>query len=860
MQSLYDYVDMLDAILDPRSILIVKSRLALFFYNAMIDVEVVIPAIAYSARMWKLLHSYVDVFSNVIHELKLIQQFGWEDSGVNRQAIEYMLVCALVTGGFFQCIYDASKIYGEKKNTDCDTVHLTSAEVNELIETLYRKIKTIIHMKSPIFNDSHVQWLENCLEGLNMSAGFSLSCIDSEEAELEMPDKSTPDDTDDILQDNVIHEFSQFCNCLTESRVIATSIELENQEFIHEIEKLPFLHENKESELQFEPLIHKLVDHVHDRLITRGDEKYLDPRCTESTKWVICCFRTLVENKWGMTIYDRDDNGGEAEDMASCAVVSALNDCGVTTLCLDLISIGIDNDLLLECVKLCVALLFKEGGHLRVQMTIHKHLETTSSDTFFLQIRSCVQKLISWHEWIDSVGLENDEDRCLPDETIVIRFLQLLCEGHFNPCQDLLRDQPSNCVSINLLDDFIMYLSSLSQIPCKTSTIAAIQLTATILEVIQGPCERNQDHFILQSELMETLNRLLRAHPVNGCTYEDELALKKTCVEIYQGLLEGRGGTSAIYERVLSVIHLDIIQMLSTTPAPGVGDSCDQLSLLRTESLVLLQMLCDFKTSLKSELSIDFGSTTVEVTCVEILWRGELQRRFFNVPEICLDLAKASKDALIESVDRSSAENKLQDFLFRSHELYGEIIHQQLLKEWKVSGIFSRANQDLATWISFFLALIINFLLLIYYSADTGRPSLPPQIRIMVDTMNLIQLFFSLFTLILFLVVRVPVKYQKNLDSGHSKLVTILYTATDGLTMYYFLYFIFCLLAINLSDLFLTFLLLDVVVKNSTTRDVLNAVIYPRRQLAMTILLGIFVVYVFSFVIVSLLLNFHFYY
>ena len=889
VQSLYDYIDMLDAILDPRSILIVKTRLTLFFFNAMIDVEIVIPGIAHSARVWMLLDSFVDVFAGALADLRLIQEKGWEGSGVDRQSIEYMLVCALVTGGFFQCLYDATKIREEgHKGSKGDRVQMTLVEVNALIEKLYRNIKNILALKSAVLNASHVEWLEDCLDGLNMSAGISLLYIESEVEEgKELEIAISREDTEESeTQVAVLQSLEEFCQSIKDSKSLQTSIEYENQEFIHEIEKLPFLRANELSDLQYEPLICKLVKHVRGRLEVKGDERRLDPRCTKTSKWVIRCFRTLIENKWGMTIYERDDEGGEKEDDASGDVVAALDSCGVTTLCLDLISVGIEADLLLECVKLCVALLFKEGGNLRVQTTIFKHLVKNKSDSFFLQIRSSIQKLISWHEWADVVTLKAGQDPDLPEEIIIIRFLQLMCEGHFHPNQDLMREQATNSVSINLLDDFIMHLNALSRIPCRTSTTAAIQMTATILEVIQGPCEQNQEHFILQTELMETLNRLLRAPTIGDCLEEEEYELKKTGIDIFQGLLEGRGGTTAIYERVLSVLHLDIIQMLSSPGDTVVSEEDNDLVSLRAEALVLLQMLCDYKPSLRKELesTTELGGVGLvgagagagaagtggigggvggptgggggEVACVEVLWRGELQRRFFHVPEICLDLAKTSKDTLVESVDRSSAENKLQDFLFRSHELYREIRHQQILKEWNVSALFSRANQNSATWISFFLALVINCLLLVYYSAESGEPSLPPDVRIVADTLNLIQLFFSLFTLILFLVVRVPVKFHTNIAAGHKNVPAILYTITDGLTMYYFVYFIFCLLAINLSDIFLTFLLLDVVVKNSTTRDVLNAVIYPRRQLAMTILLGVFIVYIFSFVIVSFIFLF----
>ncbi|CAM9156662.1 unnamed protein product, partial [Ectocarpus fasciculatus] len=71
----------------------------------------------------------------------------------------------------------------------------------------------------------------------------------------------------------------------------------------------------------------------------------------------------------------------------------------------------------------------------------------------------------------------------------------------------------------------------------------------------------------------------------------------------------------------------------------------------------------------------------------------------------------------------------------------------------------------------------------------------------------------------------------------------------DPLTVYYVVYLIISILGVVSTDLFSTFLLLDIVMKNSTTRDVLNAVVYPRKQLGMTVILGTFVAYIFSFVV-----------
>ncbi len=136
------------------------------------------------------------------------------------------------------------------------------------------------------------------------------------------------------------------------------------------------------------------------------------------------------------------------------------------------------------------------------------------------------------------IEIAEDQEPNIPESVLIVRFLQLMCEGHYLPNQDVLREQPRNHVQFNLLDDFVLYLNCLSHIPCRTSSSAAIRITATILEVIQGPCEGNQVHFALNTELIETLNRVNRSKLVKDCVEADEVELKKTSIDIFQGIAE----------------------------------------------------------------------------------------------------------------------------------------------------------------------------------------------------------------------------------------------------------------------------------------------------------------------------------
>jgi hypothetical protein len=473
-----------------------------------------------------------------------------------------------------------------------------------------------------------------------------------------------------------------------------------------------------------------------------------------------------------------------------------------------------------------------------------------------------------------------------------------------------------------------------------TASEACVTVSSTILELIQGPCEGNQNHFTFQTTLIEILNSLMRkstSSNTNSQILLHEYETKKTGIKILQGLLEGQGKKHGIYDRILSVLHLDVIQILVCNPknneeeeqglmkkqaevtllksksmsvdvSMGVSQSQQQhedqavkpspdvdekeenqeeilsiISSLSIESLVLLQILCDYKPTLRKELTKIFPVTissshpsyavssltsstnttySNEVCSVEIMWRGELQRRFFHIPKLSSHLTLSTKSTFIEFVNRSSHENKLLDLCHRTKIIYIELLHSQFISELKLNRIFSRENQNRATWITFTLACLINSLLLIYFNGedcfknyDENSPStstvicsdpiLPNGPRAAVNILNSLQIVFSSFTLIMFLIIRAPVQYISSYQQGHGVIRSIIATALDPLTMYYFIYVILAIAAIK-SDYILTFFLLDIVVKNSYAMDVMVAVFTPIKQLTVAICLSLIVMYIFA--------------
>ena len=203
-------------------------------------------------------------------------------------------------------------------------------------------------------------------------------------------------------------------------------------------------------------------------------------------------------------------------------------------------------------------------------------------------------------------------------------------------------------------------------------------------------------------------------------------------------------------------------------------------------------------------------------------------------------------------MDRSNTENKILDFLDKSHSLYREIKHQEVLTEKKLSIFFSQQGYSRASWLQFFLCGVINLLLLSFYAVDsTGDYHMPKLITEIVSYLLYILFGLSTFTLIMSCVLKGPLAYEFHISKGETHIKSLIQSVMDPEIVYYTIYCLLAGLACFYEYLFVTLLLLDLIKKNSTTRNVLNAVIYPRKQIFFTAVLLGFTCFIFSFIYVS---------
>jgi hypothetical protein len=891
IQSVFSYIDVIQTILDPRMVLIAKVETMRFLLNAIIEVELVVPGLGYSKCCWRLLTSFIGTLGSMKDDLTRVDQHGWGAQGVSRQKIEYQQLAIAILAIFFEKNYNVNQFTNDISNSDgqLDRVSMTASQASNIIKSLYEILRGLHKLNSPRLDTQTKDYLRRACLAMNGSVPNKIEYKETEDgSHLHLDEIMTREETewakwtesegtekDVSLEKRVHRKYAAFLQEIRDDEEIKESVDGEVKAFVAALEGLPYVEDEVKHDIRYETLIKKLVAHVRENITIIDGETRLPPRCSRTTLWVIKIFRTMIENKMEMSIFDRDEDGGEEQDIAAEPVVTAFNKNGVTELCLDLIADGVDDELQDEAIKLCVGLLYKEGGSRAVQSLMNNHLKRADAHLFWNQTRNIITKLREWHEW--RVGdelpeVEEGGDPDIPVSLLLVRMLQLMSEGHYFDNQEIVREQPNSPAPVNILEDLVQYLKVLSQIPCRTSVVAALRVANTILEVLQGPCKKNQEYLAMSTDLLEVINRIIRSVVTHDIDVDELVELKCTVIDIIEGVLEAQSLKSPLYERVLSVLHVDAIVGIAfpddVDPEEKEGTGVNDLmesegwEILQTECVVILQMLIEYHPPLREELNIPEDVTDGTTTAsVEILWGGEMNRVFFHIPDVCHLLSKPSKDNMVESVDRTSQELKLLDFLDRAAVLYREVKHQEKIVEWNLAAVFSRENQNYMTWAAFALAMTQNMLFLCYYDRQragdvisddywvesTTGPVMPPNIVVVVNVLNYCQIFCATFINVMMFVVRSPVIFQTHTEDGHSAVQSLIYTIADPTTMYYIIYNIIAVLGLTVEDYFSTLLLLDIIMKNSTAQNVLMAVVVPRWNIIMALIVTVFVCYIFGF-------------
>ena len=334
-----------------------------------------------------------------------------------------------------------------------------------------------------------------------------------------------------------------------------------------------------------------------------------------------------------------------------------------------------------------------------------------------------------------------EEARVLPKKAVasvdtrlanlVLLLMESMTEGHYAEMQDFLRAQPAMRTQVNVVIDLVNNLLVLERTLSSQTISLTCQLYQTLTELVQGPCAANQS-FLIGTNLCDVAVRFMHGtYP--DCATADVIELKLLCLKLLLAMVEGVSAARAVIPRRIAssldyqrIVHeLDAAYRNSggeATPFSEMSELQKAWRELGFYFFLLIRTLGKYTptilevTKAKAHSYRFFAANT---GAIEIEGQDKmLDEVYFPVPNLFQWLSQKSKDDLLQDVDRSTPQKRIEDFVQRSEGLIQEMRHNE-----KVSTIppfyFLARNSDRLSWTTFYISVFMNCLILKYtYPAD----------------------------------------------------------------------------------------------------------------------------------------------
>lgn len=388
------------------------------------------------------------------------------------------------------------------------------------------------------------------------------------------------------------------------------------------------------------------------------------------------------------------------------------------------------------------------------------------------------------------------------------------------------------------------------------------------------------------------MNRFMRIIRPQSKVHEEQESetlndLLHNLVDVLRMVSEGQPKNSQVFERVMTIVELNVLNVI-VLPTIDISEENSLVSInaeftdfeLTDIQATYLVFLKGLKQSRGILSSIAEHKLMTDVQCIEVQYQDQIHNLCFPVPTITKFINPSSHEKFMTDLDVTSQETKLLEFTKSIKQLHREAAHSQSLSSLGFSNLWSIKTK--LTWFMFVNAVIMNCLILTYYGTIDSKgetnyaaqlhrglavaPSddfspVPGKIEIandlfmednvqtIIGTLNIIQVVLISITIFIIFIVRIPVTYETYLEKNLSKLEAVLNTMSDPIPVWYCFYLVICLISLVYNYLFVSILLLDFVVLDSTTQDVLYAIQAPFRQLVATLIIILIIINIFSGVI-----------
>lgn len=135
----------------------------------------------------------------------------------------------------------------------------------------------------------------------------------------------------------------------------------------------------------------------------------------------------------------------------------------------------------------------------------------------------------------------------------ILRFLQLLCEGHYLDIQRYLIQQSGSNHSVDLVSATVNFLVSLSSCVDKQTAFVANQCFDSLTEYCQGPCNEAQ-LCVSSPRFLESVNTLVSVEAIKHLDEDSSRELRSKMVVTLLSLIEGRDD---------NVVHIELANRLN---------------------------------------------------------------------------------------------------------------------------------------------------------------------------------------------------------------------------------------------------------------------------------------------------------
>ena len=273
---------------------------------------------------------------------------------------------------------------------------------------------------------------------------------------------------------------------------------------------------------------------------------------------------------------------------------------------------------------------------------------------------------------------------------------------------------------------------------------------------------------------------------------------------------------------------------------------------------------------------------SANISFVEINNNSQLIKCYFRVPFMCKYISKASRENLVLDIQRTTYQEKLEDFLNNSKVYQVEMKHQQKLARYPLIDDLACKWRVYADF-SYLLVVVLNLLMLFsveHESGNTGSWKFTyGGFYTLMTPFAAIQVLLAFMIYFFYIVEYYPViSYKKRSESGNTDSFSDSYERVSGTVLmkqigteqtstknkfvlgeffsicfldrnnfYNLVYLLISALAWRWPLLY-TVLLLDVIKRSQDLVNILNSITLNYSQLLRTMVFGVILVYMFSVV------------